>query len=52
MDRIPAISPSVPAPTRPTLSWVPVTGPDGRIRMEMRWHVGSRHLVAKAGAAA
>jgi hypothetical protein len=25
----------------PPLAWVPVTGPDGRVRMEMRWHVGS-----------
>ncbi|HLS44728.1 MAG TPA: hypothetical protein VK045_04790 [Ornithinicoccus sp.] len=24
----------------PVLSWTPVEGPDGRIRMEMRWHVG------------
>jgi hypothetical protein len=23
----------------PGPSWVPVTGPDGRTRMEMRWHV-------------
>lgn len=22
------------------LTWIPVTGPDGRTRMEMRWHVG------------
>lgn len=27
----------------PILSWVPVTGSDGRIHMEMRWHVGSTH---------
>ncbi len=25
--------------TTPGLSWVPVTGPDGRGRLEMRWHV-------------
>lgn len=27
----------------PILSWVPVPGPDGRIHMEMRWHVGQTH---------
>ena len=27
--------------TRPAvLTWVPVTGTDGVVRMEMRWHVG------------
>ena len=25
----------------PILSWIPVPGPDGRIHLEMRWHVGS-----------
>lgn len=25
----------------PTMSWVAVPGPDGRTRMEMRWHVGT-----------
>lgn len=24
----------------PLVSWVPVTDPDGRTHMEMRWHVG------------
>lgn len=23
------------------LAWVPVTGPDGQVRMEMRWHLGT-----------
>ncbi|WP_156875867.1 hypothetical protein [Ornithinimicrobium pekingense] len=23
------------------LAWVPVTGADGRVRMEMRWQVGA-----------
>lgn len=32
------------------LAWVPVTGADGRVRMEMRWHVGERRQ--QAGAAA
>jgi hypothetical protein len=27
---------------RPTvLAWVPVTGADGRVRMEMRWQLGA-----------
>ena len=26
-----------PAP----LTWTPVTGEDGRVRFEMRWHVGT-----------
>ncbi|MGD8150205.1 hypothetical protein [Ornithinimicrobium sp. Y1694] len=24
------------------MTWVPVKGPDGRTRMEMRWHVGQK----------
>ena len=24
----------------PLVSWIPVKGADGRIHMEMRWHVG------------
>jgi hypothetical protein len=24
---------------RPTMTWVPVEGPDGRVRMEARWVV-------------
>lgn len=27
----------------PALTWVPVTGPDGHVRMEMRWHVEAKH---------
>lgn len=37
---------------RPTLSWVPVTGPDGRTRMEMRWRVASRHGANRTSEAA
>lgn len=37
---------------RPTLSWAPVTGPDGRIRMEMRWHAeGGQHGRARTSKA-
>lgn len=28
-----------PATKAPALTWVPVTDADGRVRMEMRWHV-------------
>jgi hypothetical protein len=40
---------------RPRLRWVPVTGADGRQRMEMRWDVrqpASTRLVHPRGAAA
>lgn len=33
---------SAPAVTRPQLRWTPVTGPDGRARLEMRWDAGTR----------
>ena len=36
---------------RPVTTWVPVTGTDGRVRMEMRWHVGDRPA-RRVGAAA
>jgi len=29
-----------PNSSAPLVTWVPVTGADGRVRMEMRWHVG------------
>lgn len=39
MDHVRAMPPS----RRPAvMSWVPVTDSRGRIRMEMRWHVGER----------
>lgn len=28
------------ARNRSVMTWVPVRGDDGRVRMEMRWHVG------------
>lgn len=36
------------------MSWVPVTGADGRVRMEVCWHVGaiSRTTAKVRGAAA
>lgn len=34
------------------MSWVPVTGTDGRVRMEMRWHVGAISHTAKVREAA
>lgn len=37
---------------RPALTWVPVTGPDGRTRMEMRWHVEGEHGRARTSKAA
>lgn len=36
------------------LAWVPVTGADGRVRMQMRWHVGEaplRHPLRRTAAA-
>lgn len=36
----------------PILSWLPVAGPDGRIHMEMRWHVGSAHEQGRTHGAA
>lgn len=32
------------------LTWVPVRGDDGRVRMEMRWHVGEPASRAAAAA--
>lgn len=39
---------------QPALTWVPVTGPDGRQTLEMRWHVGqpARRQQAAAASAA
>ncbi len=37
------------------MTWVPVTTADGRVRMEMRWHVGerpARQAGSRVGAAA
>ncbi len=39
---------TVTGPAALSLSWVPVTSPDGRTRMEMRWHAPTRVLKAPA----
>ena len=31
------------------LAWVPVTGVDGRVRMEMRWRVGAPEVSTGTG---
>lgn len=37
----------------PLVSWIPVTGPDGRVQMEMRWQVAEPdHLPQAARSAA
>ncbi|MGO0575082.1 hypothetical protein [Ornithinimicrobium panacihumi] len=34
------------------LTWIPVTGPDGRTRMEMRWQVGPTKAAPRRRSAA
>ncbi|MBW8171734.1 hypothetical protein K0651_01540 [Ornithinimicrobium sp. Arc0846-15] len=42
MDTQRVVVSQFPQPDRsPVLTWVPVTRPDGRIKMEMRWLTGS-----------
>lgn len=41
---------AVPGRTQqqPMMSWEPVRGADGRVRMEMRWHVGAPAALRRA----
>ncbi|MBA2696839.1 MAG: hypothetical protein H0U62_13605 [Actinobacteria bacterium] len=44
---------ATPQSGRPAvLSWIPVLGPDGRVRMEMLWQVGERRTDASQAAPA
>lgn len=45
MVKVHNIRKSAPAPA---LTWVPVAGPDGHVRMEMRWHVAAQPSAATA----